>query len=90
MTMVCKRALVDGKVQGVWFRGSTREQALALGITGYAKNLPDGRVEVMMCGLEGDIDTLSVWLRKGPPLAVVKSLDIAAVDSQQFSGFDVC
>ncbi len=90
MTMVCKRALVDGKVQGVWFRGSTREQALALGITGYAKNLPDGRVEVMMCGGEGDIETLSVWLKKGPPLAVVKSLEISALEPQQFQSFEVC
>ena len=90
MTMVCKRALVDGKVQGVWFRGSTREQAIALGITGYAKNLPDGRVEVVMCGGEGDIETLSVWLKKGPPLAVVKSLEISALEPQQFQGFEVC
>ncbi|WP_211825753.1 acylphosphatase [Kistimonas asteriae] len=90
MTMVCRRALVDGKVQGVWFRGSTREQALTLGITGYAKNLPDGRVEVMMSGRESDIEMLSVWLKKGPPLAVVKSLDIAAVDLQQFPSFEVC
>ena len=90
MTMVCKRGLVDGKVQGVWFRGSTRKQALALDITGYAKNLPDGRVEVVMCGREGDVETLSVWLKKGPPLAIVQSLDIAAVELQQFPGFDVC
>jgi len=90
MTMVCKRALVDGKVQGVWFRGSTREQALTLGITGYAKNLPDGRVEVMMSGRESDIEMLSVWLKKGPPLAVVKSLDVSVADLQQFPGFEVC
>ena len=90
MTMVCKRALVNGKVQGVWFRGSTRDQALALDITGYAKNLSDGRVEVMMCGHEQEIETLSAWLRHGPPLAVVKSLDIVTVDPQQYQGFEVC
>jgi acylphosphatase len=46
----CQRFLVSGLVQGVWFRGSTRDKALSLGLTGYACNMPDGRVEVLACG----------------------------------------
>ena len=50
MTNCCVRAVVTGKVQGVWYRRATQEKALQYNITGYAKNLPDGRVEVLMCG----------------------------------------
>jgi acylphosphatase len=48
--MICLSCLVSGRVQGVWYRDSTQRQAQALGISGYARNLPDGRVEVLACG----------------------------------------
>ncbi|GAA0705732.1 acylphosphatase [Dyella sp. SG562] len=62
---------VSGKVQGVCFRACTREQALVRGLAGYARNLPDGGVEVLACGSPVAIDALEQWLRKGPPAARV-------------------
>ncbi len=56
--MGAARFLVSGRVQGVFYRGSTREQAVALGLSGYARNLPDGRVEVVASGDEGALDVL--------------------------------
>jgi acylphosphatase len=65
------RCFVSGKVQGVWFRASTQEQAKALGLVGWAKNLPDGRVEVLAVGSKDKLTELYQWLHEGPPLAHV-------------------
>lgn len=73
--MVVHRYLVSGKVQGVWFRASTREQALALGLRGYARNLPDGRVEVVVAGGHDTVAQLAAWLQAGPPLARVETIE---------------
>ena len=67
--------LVGGKVQGVFFRASTREQALKLGLRGYAKNLPDGRVEVLAEGEQRALDALERWLHVGPPMARVETVE---------------
>jgi acylphosphatase len=61
-------------VQGVWFRDSTRREAQALGITGYATNLANGDVEVLACGTQNALDRLHAWLRKGPPMAAVTAV----------------
>jgi acylphosphatase len=61
-------------VQGVFFRASTREQALRLQLTGYARNLPDGSVEVLACGDTAALDELECWLQHGPPAARVDAL----------------
>lgn len=68
---ICVRCVVSGRVQGVWFRASTREQALRLGLRGYANNRPDGRVEVLACGEQASVDRLRAWLWQGPPQAEV-------------------
>ncbi len=73
--MECRLFRVEGRVQGVWFRESTRQQAISLGITGYARNLDDGSVEVLACGSAKDLETLERWLRQGPPLARVTALE---------------
>ncbi|MGY0217766.1 acylphosphatase [Endozoicomonadaceae bacterium StTr2] len=78
MAVVSKCVRVEGKVQGVWFRASTKEQADRLGIIGWAKNLPDGAVEVLMQGSEENIERLTVWLQKGPPAASVISVNLIA------------
>jgi acylphosphatase len=62
---------VSGKVQGVWFRASAREQAVRLGLRGYASNLDDGRVEVLAIGDDAAIEALGKWLWEGPRLARV-------------------
>ena len=72
--MSAARFLVSGRVQGVFFRASTREQALRLGLRGYAKNLPGGEVEVLVAGSVTAIDALEDWLHEGPPLAQVREL----------------
>lgn len=72
--MSAARFIVTGKVQGVFFRASTREQAQALGLRGHAHNLPDGSVEVLAVGEANAIDMLEDWLRQGPPLARVDSV----------------
>ena len=68
------RFLVSGKVQGVFFRASTRERALELGLSGRATNLPDGRVEVIAAGNADAVDALATWLHEGPPAARVESV----------------
>jgi acylphosphatase len=72
--MAAARFLVEGKVQGVFFRASTRVQALGLGLRGWARNLPDGRVEVVAMGEARALDALAQWLEDGPPAARVDAV----------------
>jgi acylphosphatase len=74
-------------VQGVFFRAATRNQARALGLCGYAHNLPDGRVEVLACGAEEDVEALCNWLWTGPPQARVSDVRCASVDAPVPDGF---
>jgi len=67
----CLLCRVSGRVQGVWFRASTQAKAQELGVTGYAKNLPDGDVEVLACGSQDVLSRLRAWLHLGPPAARV-------------------
>ncbi len=85
--MVCKRCTVSGRVQGVWFRAATQEQAVALGLSGHAINLPDGRVEVLACGEAQAVDKLLQWLWRGPDLALVESVDCQAEAAQDLKDF---
>lgn len=71
----CRLFLIEGRVQGVLFRESTRRQAQPLGITGYAQNMADGSVQVLACGDPGALDRLTQWLRQGPPMAQVDRLE---------------
>ncbi len=88
--MPAARFLVGGKVQGVWFRASTREEALRLGLRGHARNLDDGRVEVLAIGDAAAIDALAEWLRHGPPLARVEQVERhPAGDDDTAPGFRV-
>ena len=73
---------VSGRVQGVFFRGFVQEQARGLGVTGFARNLPDGRVEVLAQGAEHALEQLRSRLAQGPMLARVDSVDAAWTDHQ--------
>ncbi|MDX1589043.1 MAG: acylphosphatase [Oleiphilaceae bacterium] len=77
MSDICVRATLSGHVQGVGFRAATRDQAVPKGITGYAKNLPDGRVQVKACGDEEAVNKLVQWLHQGPPGARVDHVEVA-------------
>jgi acylphosphatase len=76
-TMICKRCLVSGKVQGVFYRASTARRARELGINGYAINLPNGQVEVLACGAPEAVQTLCEWLREGPSTAHVTGVEVS-------------
>ncbi len=89
MTEVCKKAIVRGDVQGVGFRFSTRKQADSHGIRGWAKNLDDGNVEVVMSGEEDDVDNLIEWLHWGPSMASVESVDVEVLPKQKLTGFKI-
>jgi len=84
----CLRFFVSGRVQGVWFRASTREEARRHGITGHARNLPDGRVEVLACGTPPALASLEKWLWQGPTAARVSDVareEAAEAPPQDFS-----
>jgi len=79
---IAARFLVSGKVQGVFFRASTREQARGLGLRGHARNLEDGRVEVLVAGAGEAVDALGRWLERGPPQARVDEVQREIADPQ--------
>jgi acylphosphatase len=84
--MAAARYLVSGKVQGVWFRAGTREQAVALGLRGYARNLPDGRVEVLACGEAAAVERFVAWVWEGSPASKVTGVetsDAAAAEGER-------
>ena len=86
----CIKIYVEGIVQGVCFRASTKKEAENRNICGYAKNLIDGRVEVLACGQKQLVDELVDWLYQGPEFATVTRLDIEKTDQVAPVGFVVC
>jgi acylphosphatase len=85
--VICRRCIVSGRVQGVFFRASTQSAALARGIRGYARNLPDGRVEVLACGDADAVTALCDWLRTGPPQARVSGVECSDAGVDAPTGF---
>lgn len=85
--MPCARFIMTGRVQGVFFRASTRERALQLGITGHAKNRADGSVEVVASGTQAALDELDGWLHHGPPAARVDAVTREVLPEQVLRGF---
>ena len=81
------RFIVSGKVQGVFYRVSTREQARRLDLAGHARNLPDGRVEVLAGGSALALDALERWLWHGPPAAEVAGVRREDLPEQELHGF---
>lgn len=86
---ITKRCLVSGRVQGVFFRASTRNEAESLGVHGWASNLSDGRVEVVAHGSEAAVTALCDWLREGPPAARVDDVSCEETDTRVESGFRI-
>ncbi|MBN2060399.1 MAG: acylphosphatase [Deltaproteobacteria bacterium] len=69
------RLIIEGRVQGVWFRDSTRTEARRLGVRGWVKNLPDGNVEALAEGPEDKVEEFIRYCRQGPPHARVTHVD---------------
>jgi acylphosphatase len=80
---------VSGRVQGVWFRESCREQAHALGLTGWVRNLADGRVEAVFEGPGAAVERAVAWCRQGPRRARVDDVEITIEPPVGESGFHV-
>jgi acylphosphatase len=74
---------ISGLVQGVFFRQNTKRQAQSRGVTGWVRNLADGRVEAVLEGEESAVDAVVEWCRRGPSYARVQKLE---VDSEEFKG----
>lgn len=85
--LVCRRFVVTGRVQGVFFRASTRDVAVGLSLTGYAKNMPDGSVEVLACGGADALGKLGMWLRQGPRMATVTGVEEECLPYRDVAGF---
>lgn len=77
---LCLKCRVSGDVQGVFYRASARHEAEQLKVTGYAKNLRDGSVEVLACGEKESVDNFCAWLSKGPSQAKVTHVSCEVVD----------
>jgi acylphosphatase len=88
---VIRRYVVSGQVQGVGFRWFVHRHAARLRLSGWAQNLPDGRVEVVAAGPDEAIEELEAVLRQGPSLAAVAALEITDLppDTVGRSGFDI-
>ncbi len=81
--------LIEGDVQGIGFRQFVKSHANKLGIKGWVKNLPDGRVEAMFAGDQSNINKMVEFCRKGPFLAEVKGLEIEELPDQEFESFEI-
>lgn len=79
---ICKRCWVSGRVQGVFYRATAVSKARELGVDGYARNLPDGRVEVLACGEPRAVDTLAQWLWTGSSASKVTDVRVEGLGAE--------
>jgi acylphosphatase len=89
MSKRCLRCTIFGKVQGVFYRANTKNQAQKLGITGWVRNLPDGNVEALICGDENALLAMQQWLSTGPMLAHVTQIKIEESDEMVLEEFQI-
>lgn len=89
MTTSRMRITVDGRVQGVFFRDETRRMARALGVVGWVRNLPDGRVEGVFEGSPTAVESAIAWAKHGPARALVTSFEVAEEPAEGLVGFEV-
>jgi acylphosphatase len=81
--MICRRSFVSGRVQGVFYRATCVRKAEVLGLSGFARNLADGRVEVLACGEEAAVNELVAWLWEGSPASRVTDVATEHADPAQ-------
>lgn len=88
--MPCSHYIIEGRVQGVFFRVSTRDRALEIGLLGWVRNLADGRVEAVACGEKEQLDVFELWLNHGPDMAVVEHIVKENwAEEAELSGFNI-
>ena len=83
------RVIVDGVVQGVFFRAETRRMAAGLGLDGWVRNLPDGRVEAVFEGPDAEVRRAIQWVHHGPPRAEVTGVEVSWQEPEGAMGFSV-
>jgi len=82
--------IISGRVQGVWFRASTRDKAEQLGLKGWVKNTYDGKVEAVFEGEEKQIQDMINWCYQGPPMAEVKDVEVKKQPpTSHYDGFSI-
>ena len=88
--MICRHYWIKGRVQGVFYRSSAQDQAQQLGLSGWVKNLDDGRVEAVAFGTEQQLSDFETWLKQGSPMSRVDSVEVKEDFSQpDVQGFRV-
>lgn len=87
--VIARRCFVSGRVQGVFYRASTRQKAIELGCAGYARNLPDGRVEVLVIAEPQAVEALIEWLWRGPPSAQVTNVEVISHELDELADVPV-
>ena len=81
--VVCRRSWVSGRVQGVFYRATCVRKAESLGLKGFARNLPDGRVEVLACGEQATVEQFIAWLWEGSPASKVTGVETTSCDASE-------
>jgi acylphosphatase len=89
LAIACAHVFVTGYVQGVFFRHTAAQKARTLGVTGWVKNLPDGRVEVVAEGEQSEVQKLVDWCHSGPPHATVEKVEVEWQPPSDFGGFKI-
>lgn len=82
-------AHLSGKVQGVNFRSLSQQMAIDYSLSGYAHNLADGGVEVLLCGEQANVDKMLLWLKEGPPEAIVDKMEQKEVVWKEHNFFSI-
>jgi acylphosphatase len=90
MAMIHVHLLIQGEVQGVFYRGSAREEADRLGVAGWVRNLDSGDVEAEVEGPQALVEEFVRWCRRGPPAAMVTGVKVTALEHRgEFRGFGI-
>ena len=84
-----RHVVVHGRVQGVWFRGSTQAEALRQGVDGWVRNRRDGSVEVVFEGDQEAVERMMAWCRSGPRFARVDAVDVEEEPAESLQGFEI-